>query len=95
MKRKFQCSNRNYHIQDIKDMQHKNVNISWGNWNFTRHPFSAEKFEIRGRNAIILNYHYRVYPKLDKGVCTICSIPCAYICCVAQLDKYCLPNCAQ
>ena len=29
-------SNRHYHIQDIKYVQHKNVNMTWDYRNFTR-----------------------------------------------------------
>ena len=55
-------SNRHYHIQDIKDVQHKNINMTWYYQKFLMHPFSAKKFEMRGINNIILYYHYRVYP---------------------------------
>ena len=54
--------NCRYHIQDIKYVQHKNVKTTWGYRKFPRHPVSAEKFEMRGRNTILLNYHYRVDP---------------------------------
>ena len=54
--------NRHYHIQDIKDVQHKNVNMPWDYRKFPSHPVAAEKFEIRGRNTIILYYNYRVDP---------------------------------
>ena len=53
-------SNRHYHIQDIKDSQHKNVNTTWDYRKFTSHPVAAEMFETRGRNTIISHYHYRV-----------------------------------
>ena len=43
---------------------------------------------MRGRNTIILHYHYRVDPELGKGVCEIRRIPCECQVCVAQLDKY-------
>ena len=49
---------------------------------------------MRGRNNIISHYHYRVDPKLGKGVCEILHIPCACPSCVAQLDKYWLTNIA-
>ena len=47
---------------------------------------------MRGRNNIILPYHYMVDPELGKGVCAICQIPCACPACVHQLDKYWLPT---
>ena len=50
---------------------------------------------MRGTNIIISHYHYRVDPKLSKGVCAIIRIPCECKACVSQLDKYWLPNCAQ
>ena len=66
--------------------------MSWGYYRFPRHPVAAEKFEMRGRNNIILHYHYRIDPKLGKGVCVICQIPCACPASVAQVDKYWLQN---
>ena len=68
-------SNRHYHIQDIKYVQHKNVNVTWYYWKFPRHPVAAEKFETRGRNNMILHYNYRVDWELDKCVCVIRHIP--------------------
>ena len=37
-------SNRNDQIQGIKGQQHKNVNMTWDCWKFSRHPFATEKF---------------------------------------------------
>ena len=91
-KKNSKFSNFRYHIKYIKDVQHKNINITKDYWKFPRHKFAAEKFEMRGRNTIILNYHYRVGPELGKGVCDICWITCACPACVAQLNKYCLPT---
>ena len=68
--------------------------MSWDYWKFSRQPVAAEKFEMRGRNEIILLYRCRVDPKLGKDVCDICRIPCACTVYVAQLDKYWLPNIA-
>ena len=48
---------------------------------------------MRGRNTISLHYNYRADPELGKCVCAIFRIPCACPACVAQLDKYWLPNC--
>ena len=59
---------------------------------FPRKPVAAETFETRGRNNILLRYHYRFDPELGKGVCEIHWIPCAHPACVAQLDKYWLPT---
>ena len=76
-------SNRNYHIQYIKDVQHKNVNMTWDYCKFPRHPVATENFEMRGINTILLHYHYTVDPKLGKVVCLIHRIPCACPVCVA------------
>ena len=80
-------SNRYCHIQDIKDGQPKHVNLSWDCRKSPRHPVSAEKFKMRGRNTIILHYHYRVDPKLGKGFYEIRRIPCVCAACVAKLVK--------
>ena len=69
-------SNSHHQIQDIKDVQHKNINMTWYYRKFPRHSFSAEKFETRGRNTIILYYNYRIYPELGKVVCEIHRIAC-------------------
>ena len=50
-------SNCHYHIQDIKDVQHKNVNMNWGYLKFPRHSVATEKFETGERNTIIFYYH--------------------------------------
>ena len=39
-------SDRSYHVQDIQDMKHKNINMSWDYRKFSRHPVAAEKFEM-------------------------------------------------
>ena len=75
-------------------MQNKNVDMSWDYWMFTRYPVVSEKFEKRGRNTIPLHDHYRIDPKLGKGVCSIHRIPYSCPACVDQLDKYWLSNCA-
>ena len=36
--------NHNYHIQDIRDVQHKNINMSCDYWKFPSHPVAAQKF---------------------------------------------------
>ena len=38
-------SNLNYHIQDIKYVQHKNVNMYWDYCKFPRHPISKERLK--------------------------------------------------
>ena len=48
---------------------------------------------MRVRNNIISHYHYRVYPKLEKGVCAIRQIPCESQDYVYQFDKEWLTNC--
>ena len=65
----------------------------WYYWKFTCHPVDVEKFEMRGRNNIISLIITGYIQILLKGVCSIFHIPCAFIACVAQLDKYWLPNC--
>ena len=40
-------SNRHYHIQDIKYVQHENVNMTWYYWKFPRHPLSVENFKTQ------------------------------------------------
>ena len=85
-------SHRCYYIQDIKHVQHKNVNMTWGFQKFPRHPVGAGKFEMRGRNSIVLHYHYSIYPELGKCVCNILWVLCSFTSCVYQLDKDWLTN---
>ena len=66
----------------------------WYYWKFPREPVSAENFETRGINTIILHYHYRVDPKLGKGVCIFIYFLCKCSACIAQLDIYWLSNIA-
>ena len=37
----YKFSNFQYHIQEIKDVQHKNVNMTWDYRKFHRHPVAA------------------------------------------------------
>ena len=55
-----------------KYVQYKKFNISCYYRHFPSHPDVVEVFEMRGRNNIILHYHYRVGAELGKGVCDIC-----------------------
>ena len=94
MPRKFQFSQPPLsHLRHKRYSQHKNVNMYWDYWKFPCHPIAAEKFEMRRRNEIILHNHYRVYPKLGKGVCAIIQIPCVCPDCVAKIDKDWSSNC--
>ena len=88
-------SNRRCHTQEIKYVQRKNVNMTWYYKKFPRHPVTAENFKMRVRNTILLHYHYRVDPEVGKSVCAIHRVPFACTACVAQLDKYLLPNIAK
>ena len=69
--------------------------MSWYYWKFPGNSVAEEMFLIIGRNNIIFYYHYKVYPNIGKGNCSIHHIPCSCPACVAQLDKYWLPNCAS
>ena len=40
LKGKF--SNHHYHIQDVKYVQHKNINMTWDFWRFPRNPVAEE-----------------------------------------------------
>ena len=37
------------YIQDMKYVQHKNVNMSWYYWKFPMHPFADEKYQSEGK----------------------------------------------
>ena len=50
-------SNPRYHVQDMKDVQHKNINMYWGCRNFLRQPVAAEEFKMRGINIILSHYY--------------------------------------
>ena len=71
----------------MKEMQHKNINMSWNYRKFPHHPVASECYNIIGRNTIISHYHYRLEPNIGKGVCVICQITCACPECVDKLDK--------
>ena len=87
----FSCR---YYIQDIKHVQHKNVNMSWDYWKFPCHPVASKRFEMRESHTILFRYHYKVDTNLDRGFCVISRFPCAFPSCFTQLDKDWLPNCA-
>ena len=92
MAKKCQIYNRNYQIQDIKDVQQKNINKTWYYWKFPMHPVAAEKLETRGINTILSHYRYRVDPKLGNFVCAVFLLPCECTAYIYQLYKYWLPT---
>ena len=79
-------SNRNCHIQDIKYVKYKNIDMNGDYWKFPRHLVAAQNFETRGINTIIFHYHFMVDPEVGKCVCDICRILCACPACVAELE---------
>ena len=62
--------------------------MTWDYWKFPRHPVAAEKFEMRGRNTIILYYHNSFDTELGDRVCANFRSRCACPACVAELDKF-------
>ena len=61
--------------------------MTWDYRKFPSQPVAAKKFEMRGRNTIVLYYHYRIDPELGKGVSMIRNIPCACPAYAVKLDK--------
>ena len=49
---KYKFSTCHYHIQDIKDVQHKNFSMSWDYSNFSCHLVADESYKIIGNNTI-------------------------------------------
>ena len=45
MTKNAKVSISHYYIQDIKDVQHKNIKVSWDHLYFPSHPVAAEKFK--------------------------------------------------
>ena len=60
-------STRNYHIQEIKKVQHKNINMYWDYMKFTHHPVADEWYKMRESNITTSNHHYRVDQRLEKA----------------------------
>ena len=92
--------NANFYLPLSHSEQKKvwNMNISkWlgnsGSFLIIQLQLNAKK--IRGRSIILSNYHYRVDPKIVKGVCSIFSITCACKDCVAQIDNKLFKNVLQ
>ena len=77
----------NYHIENKKDVQHCYFNMSCDYRKFPHHTVPYEYYKMRGRNAILSHYCYRVDPKLGEVICTIFLVPYAFTYCVSQLDK--------
>ena len=88
-------STHHYHIQDIKDVYYKNVNMYWDYWKFPCHPVTDEWYKMRVSNTIISRYHYRKWSKAWKLCLCHFFITCASPACFSQLNKDWLPNCAQ
>ena len=85
-KRKW--TEREYHVQDSKDIHHKSVKVSFASTKFTALTFFVPHEKSHGVRGLIKHYHLQLEPKLDNGKCAIKRIPCACNVCTNMSDKH-------
>ena len=84
---KRKCTDREYHVQDNSDVAHKYVKMYFETNQFPALPFYGPQKKPRGSRGLGKNYHLPFEPKLGRGICAICRIPCACVECTSMMDK--------
>ena len=85
MERKW--TDRQYHVQDNADFEHKDVKIYCNTNQFLVLSFCAPHSKPRCTRGLSKHYHLCFDTKLGMGICEICLIPCACVACTSMLDK--------
>ena len=80
-------TNREYHLQNNKYIEHQYVKIYCTKNQFLQFLFCVPHNKPHGVHRLSNHYHMCFYPKLGHGTCTIRQIPCAYTQCTSTLYK--------
>ena len=85
MERKW--TDRQYHVQDNSDVEHKDVKNYCNTNQFPELSFSGPHSKPHGARGLSNHYNLRFDPKLGMGLFAIRRIPCDSIACISMLDK--------
>ena len=83
MERKW--TDKQYHVQDNADVEHKDVKIYFNTNQLPELSFCCQHSNPHGARGLSKNYHLCFYPKLGMGICIIRRIPCAYVVCTSMI----------
>ena len=75
------CTDKKYYVRDNAYVSHQDVRIYCITNQFPALPFFCPYCNTHGTRGMSKNYHLRLDPKLDNGVCEILYIPCACVAC--------------
>ena len=85
MERKW--TDRQYHIQDNSDTEHKYVKMCCNKNKFPKLSFCGPHSKPHGARGLNKNYHLHFDQKLGMGICAIHRIPCACVACTSMIYK--------
>ena len=80
-------TDRQYHVQDDADVEHKDVKMSFDTNQLPTLPFCGSYPNPRGAMGLIKHYYLRFDPKLGHGICAIRGIPYSCVACTSMLEK--------
>ena len=80
-------TDRQYHVQDNADVEHKDVKMYCNTNQFPELSFCGPFSKPRGARGLSKHYHLRFDPKIGMGICAIRRIPCACVAFTSMLDK--------
>ena len=83
-------TDREYHVQDNSESEHKDVKFYCNTNQFPVLSFSGPHSKPRGAIGLSKHYHLRFDQKLGMDICAISRIPCACVACKSMLDKPCI-----
>ena len=78
---------REHHVWERKDVQHKSVKLPCASTQFIAFLFCGPHAKPHGVIGLSKHYHLRLEPKLGHGKCEIRCILCACISFTNMLDK--------
>ena len=85
MERKF--TDRDYHVQDNADVEHKYVKMYCNTNQFSELLFSGPYYKPNSAKGLSEHYHLRLYQKLGMGIFAIFRIPWDCVVCASMIDK--------
>ena len=85
MERKW--TDRQYHVQDNADVEHKYVKMYCNRNQFQELSFCGPYSKPHGARGLSNNYNFLFDPKLGMGLCKILRITCACVACTLMLYK--------
>ena len=84
---KQKCTEREYHIEDSKDVSQISVKISCATTHLPALSFCGLHAKPNGVIGLSKHDHLRLDPKLGHGKCSIKLVLCAFIAFTTMLDK--------